>query len=77
MARKKKNFKFQILWQYLIGSPRGLGQVQTLGVIWIIKDTQTMKEMEQEAVEKMLKEQSHLKAVARAGGAKIWAKLIN
>lgn len=75
---KKKWYKFQILLQYLVGSPHGLSRVHTLGVVSIEQDdTESVPEMAQRATEEIIQGQPHLRTIIETGGAKVWAKAID
>lgn len=75
---KKKWYKFRVLLQYLVGSPWGLGQVHTLGVVTVEREkAESVPDMGRRAVEKMVRGQPYLRAIVKAKGAKVWAKAVN
>lgn len=75
---KKKWYRFQVLMQYLMGSPHGLDHVHTLGVVTVEKEgAESVPDMGRRAVMKMVRGQPVLGAIVKAKGAKVWAKAIS
>lgn len=80
MARKKRWFHFQVLFQYTTGTPKGTKQIHTLGVVRIEQQgNESVGELADRAVVELLNQPAHYKEkeLVEVGGAKVWAKAID